>query len=343
MQPGTSVVGAGDGPNSMTYRTVMYFMVDSQGVAHITEVTQGMKGYNDIKSRTIDLEKDHAAAVRLDGDAMAKVNITGMSAMQTMHGLNMAVLGMNMSLLGLSWNLQQAGIFSAETTNKIKKVIAPIQMVASVVNFAASAWQFYVIMTNIAKVSTTTNANSIVASNLVMESSFYKLAMSIRVALMATGGFAAVLASFFVASTPAKIILAGLGTAMLLYAFKTFAATKANLAFIASIPFVGWVAIWAVLATIVAALSYFGTIQRSIGLWKGGIVKGRTNATIGELGPEAVIPLHSPGGRKQLSDMGFGGSRSFIQNAYFTVKADRPATLYRQTDQAVRRQSYLGG
>jgi hypothetical protein len=254
----------------------------------------------------------------------------------------MSVLGMNMSLLGLTWNLQQAGLFSVETTKKIKQIVAPLQMVCSVVNLAASAWQFYTIMTNIASVTNSSMASKTVVNNTIMESSFYRLAISIRVALMAMGGLAAITGAFLVTSAPARIILAGLGTAMLLYGIKTWAATKANLSFIASIPFVGWIMIWAVLAAIIVAISTAVSMQRSTGLWKGGIVRRRTNATIGELGPEAVIPLHSPGARHQLADMGFGGSRSFINNAYFTVKADRPATLYRQTDQAVRRQTYLG-
>ena len=86
----------------------------------------------------------------------------------------------------------------------------------------------------------------------------------------------------------------------------------------ASIPYVGVASAIAVTAAGVAAIAAYRPMA------KGGIVTERTNATIGEAGPEAVIPLkRGAGGKLGIAAYGGGdGGGTVIENHYYINAVD---------------------
>ena len=329
------------GGGQVVHREIIQFQVQEEGTQRIRNINQGIKVYNDGRREAIALDEKQQmtyqnAAVVQDTYATSTRSLT-----RNIHMANIAVLGMNMSLLGLSWNLQRAGIFSEETNEKIIKIVAPIQMVASVINFAASAWQLYNIVSKMARVQSAMNASVIAKHNTILTISFGKFTISVISAAAALGGLAAIMGAFITKSPALRAVLSVLGSAMLVYAFRTLIAAKAKILLNSQLGPVGWGIIIAGLAIATYMIAQYASLGERIGLWKGGIATGRTQATIGELGPEAVIPLNSPTGRRMLGGRDGGGGGYLIEKAYFSVRADRPATLFKETDRAVKRQGFV--
>jgi len=328
--------------NVVTHREIIRFEVQEIGTQKVRSITEGINVYNNGRREAIDLDKKQQIQYQNATPVQEQYSTSTRMLTRNIHMANMAVLGINMSLLGLSWNLQRAGIFSDETNEKIVKIVAPLQMVASVVNFAASSYQFYIMMSKIARTQSVLNASRIGSANTVLSISFHGLQISILSVVAAMGALAAIFGVFITKSPVLRAVLAGLGSAMLVYAFRTLIAAKAQALLLAMKGPVGWAAIIIGLGVaLFAAASLAQMLSGGYGLWKGGIAVGRTQTTIGELGPEAVIPLSSPSGRRYMGMGGGGGGGALIENAYFNVGADRPATLWKNTNRAVKRQVFV--
>jgi len=328
------------GPKGNRWETSFVMRYEAENLPAVRQGQVALRDYNVQKTETIQNEQRYSGAVQESTTQTRNFDVATKGNMRTVHRANMAVLGLNMSLLGLSWNLQRSGMFSEETARKITEVVAPIQMVASVINFAASAYQLFMMWQEISTMAYVKGTVKVTQANGLLSSSFKGLFVNISMVMAAMGGLAAIFGAFITNSWPARAALSVLGAAMITYAVKTWAATTANLAFTASWGPAGWIAAGATLAVITFILASVASMMRTTGLWRGGIAMGRTNATIGELGPEAVIPLRSPSGRRLL-DGGGGGAGVSIERATFNVRADRPATLYRETNNSVRRQAFL--
>jgi hypothetical protein len=324
---------------AVTHREIVTFQVQDEGSGKVRNITANISNYRGEKQKTVAVEKTHQTQLKKSIPITENVMVSQRAMTRNLHMMNMAALGINMSLLGLSWNLQRTGMFSDEAIEKITNVIAPIQMVASVINLGSSAWQMYNIMRSMATVQHVIGSKAIISSNLATSASFINLRMRILAAMFALAGMAAIFGAFMTNSMAARVALGALGGAMLVYAAKTMIATLWNYAFQSSIPVIGWIAMAAGAALLVATIAAITGAISGASLWKGGIINRRTT-TMGELGPEAVIPLSSSRGRRALRDMGGGGGMS-VQNMYVSVHADRPATTYRNLNDSIRREAYL--
>jgi hypothetical protein len=319
------------------------FVMDIQvnGAQYLPQVSHGIdevKQAADAAAPSID--KASLQTEKFDRNSH-EVTVTTGSLTRSMFQLNMSILGMNMSLLGMMYNLKQSGLVSKGTSDAIMKVVAPIQMVASVMGFAMSATQAYTIVSDFATEKHRINATKMEITNAKLANSNYRLFISATAALSAFGGLAALFLAFQTKSAPVRAALLGLSTALLVYATASWAAAAGNYALLSSLGPPGWIAMAVGAGLVVGIISFLlSEMHMMPGLWKGGITRGRTTATIGELGPEAVIPLSSPSARNMMNSLG-GGSGTTIINNY--ISADRPATLYRKTNQAVRRNKFLSG
>jgi len=326
---------------TVIHREIIQFQVQEEGSGKLKTINGHVTEYNNSKDTSIRLEGQQANAMDKTVAVQDVYSVSTKNMTRQVHMANMAVLGINMSLLGLSWNLSRAGIFSDKTNEKITKIIAPVQMVASVVNLSASAWQLYNIVSKLARTEAILNASTFIKTNTALTFSFLGLRWSIISVGAALGGLSALFGAFITKSPVLRGVLSAIGAAMLVFAARTQIATMAKIMFNSQMGPVGWLAIVAGLAIASAFTASYLALGNRLGLWRGGIALGRTHATIGELGPEAVVPLNSPTGRRMLGGGSGGGSGMSIQNAYFTVQADRPSTLFRNTNVAVKRQIYV--
>lgn len=326
----------------VVHREIVQFMVMDKGSEKVDKMSVAVDTYKGKKHALTLTEERHRSATKKSIVVTDMYTMSNATLMKTVHMLNMSVLGINMSLLGLSWNLSRTGMFSDEMVTKITNVIAPIQMVASVVNLASASYQFYNIISRVLATTHLITSAKVAAGNLAMASSFMRLRLAIFGTIFAMGAAAAIMGVFLAKGPLVKGILGAIGGAMLALAAKSWIAAFANNAFQVSLGPIGWAIViggLAVLGTVLGAL--MGFMKMGGGLFKGGIVPGRTTATLGELGPEAVIPISGHTGRQTLRGMGGGTAGMAVQQMNVYVRADRPATLFRGMNKSVRRQTFL--
>ena len=120
----------------VVHREIVQFMVQEEGSEKIDRASFAVDRYRRTKQQATQVEGQHKDATQKSIMVTDMYTMSNMNLMRTVHMLNMSVLGINMSLLGLTWNLQRTGMFSDEMAEKITNVIAPIQMIASVVNLS---------------------------------------------------------------------------------------------------------------------------------------------------------------------------------------------------------------
>lgn len=234
-----------------------------------------------------------------------------------LHMANMGVLGMNMSLLGITFQMRSLGFISKETANMWMQMIAPMQMVMSVMGLMMSMTQMLTMHMTRLQISIT--GVSLAAMGLLL---FYGALMqkstAMRFVLGALAGAITAVAVAYVAKFWAQAAAMALSTGTL--------ATPLIMASVGIAAAAG--------GLLAAGMS---TIKVPTQKAFSGRILNSPTALIGGEVPEAIIPLQSPKANRALSAP--TGS-VHIENATFVIKADSPATLYREMTRAVASRNY---
>jgi hypothetical protein len=233
--------------------------------------------------------------------------------LMAMHQYNMAILGVNMSLLGLSFNLSTLAGDNKELAKQIRTVIAPMQIMLTLLNMGMSLNQLY--------------AMSVYGIGRAMN---YLTASMIVVGL--------VMAAIATKSPILKGIFLALAAVIGILTVRYMALSWAQLMASATKPIIGLALVALAAAALGAAWALNSSYKsRAFG---GGFVAG-TPVQYGEV-TEAIIPLQSP----RAMNMGLMGPGSTkggitIMNANFIIKADRPSVLYKEIQNATNRHTFV--
>lgn len=258
----------------------------------------------------------------------------------SMQAMNMSVLGINMSLLGFTFALQASGLATKEQQQALMRVIGPLQMTMSLVNLSGSLWQLYALNKQQAAMADIIWSKRMAAGNMSLAGTFQYLSTQINIVWAAIGALGLIYAGLQTKSKGLRAALWALAGVLGALALKNIALAASRIISSSFMGPAGWakVAIGAGVAGAgIGALAALVSSAKGISLFKGGIIP-QTTVTMGDLGPEAVIPLDSERGRNSLRNA-VGGTGKTVINNY--INADRPSVMYRKMNVAMRRKRYV--
>ncbi len=246
------------------------------------------------------------------------------------HRLNMMILGVNMSMLGMSFTVKQMGLINDEQAEAWAKWSATIQFFLSTSNAALSVHNFFIQRKVVAQEAEIVSNKKLVMSEMGLAEARGRNLSALQGLGFAMLGMGTLIMGLRQTNKLYKAGLFALTGAIWMYTAAMWAKNLADLS--SKTITTPWLTPMR-LALLVLGGAAIGALS-STQFYRGGIAMDRTEAVIGEAGPEMVMPIDSPGAKAMI-----GGQSSGVFSAkqiVFNVKSNNPREFGRASTRNAR-------